>query len=172
MNTINQSKTYESKPVSFRAIQPEVMQNIEKLPRITRRLIGENYNTLMNSELVDLSFRNNKLELCMKKNTEIFGEKLKERDWFNGVSTVLDIAKIEASKMKFSLLGACHSVKGISLDFGFPELAQKALKSLEGITKENADEFIPQFGALIEIANKLRKPITEISKTVQNGFVK
>ena len=47
--------------------------------------------------------------------------------------------------MKFSLLGACHSVKGISLDFGFPELAQKALKSLEGITKENADEFILVF---------------------------
>lgn len=164
MNITNQ--TYVPNAMAFKAVQPEIMQNLGKYTRAFRENLGKSYNVLQNSEILDLALNKNG-EVVLKT----------KKDLHNVIKTSKPVLKdtelyqeTVCKGDKDSILHCtCHSISdgfesslNLNLDFGSSENAQKALSAYG--EKTCLYSFLPLFGALLDTAYRLSKPVKEMEK--------
>lgn len=158
--------------VSFKGVAPEVMQNFEKISRKARVNVAKHYDTLHNSESIDL-IADSKGRLAIKIKQLLKGiidgvNDLKENTIIlmsSGTS-----AHNEGSEVVIKNLRTCDDkFINLRLDFGRE-------KDARAITQEidcNAGEFYadknPILGVAIELSEKIR-PLLEKQKEIMSSW--
>ena len=153
MNIINQT----AGTASFKGISPEVIERLGDMPRPLRRGIADHYNTLFNSDVVDLVMIGDKVGVKLLKPLPEFG-----KIWLDDIKAGSEFLFNNASRFRVSdeRFIRCEEVKvdgkETNLDFllGYQPVADTLLSSINA-DNERGQSIAPQFGALLDSFYKL-----------------
>ena len=163
------NQTYVQNVTSFRAIQPEIIQNLGKYPRIFRENLGKSYKVLENSEILDLVL-NQDDEVVLKAKKDLHDIILTSRAVPKGTELKEEtVEKIDDSILRCRCYSSDSSAPvDFGLDFGSSENAKSAFTAYG--KKTCVKSFLPMFGALIDAAYRLNKPIREMKQIMRESF--
>ena len=155
---------------NFKGIDETVMKNFGKLSTKCRQSVATYFNSLEKSDVVDLFLtKENELALKTKKSLNILerGETLPE-------GAIIEFKYQPRIGVHNNQRMVCVDTevdgtnKFLYLDFGSPELAQKAYKKVELIAGDEYTDKLPAFGVLIDVAHKLEEPLKKVKEIAAN----
>ena len=161
---------------NFKGIQQEIVQDFGKHSRKYRESIARTFNTLQNSDVVDLAYNKNgnivlrtkeilkKITTCNEDlpigteiklngatNTHVDGSKLIVKD----VDTTSDLISEE-----------------LSIELGTPQYAKKALETLDFHSGETYADKLPYLGAIIDASHRMTEPLERMRNIMAETLYK
>ena len=173
MNIHNQQPTV----TNFKGIQQEIMSDFGKHGRKYRESIANNFNTLLNSDVVDLAYDNSGKNIILRtkkllKNITTCGEDLPA-----GTEIKLNAAtnsKIDGSQLIVKDLDITQDLLSneLAIELGTPENAKKALQPLNFSAGDTYADKLPYLGAMIDASHRIAEPLKQIRTIMADTLYK
>ncbi len=174
MNINNQAPV----TTNFKGIQNDIMKTFGKLDRKFRESLARNYNTLDNSDVVDLIYNDNKnIVLKTKKNLEKIIDGIENLP----ASTEIELTGLTRSKVDGSKL-ICSGTRiknpaipkdaDLVIELGSNEIANEALKNFKFDIGGTYTDKLPTLGSLIDASYRISEPLEKIKKIMAETLYK